>query len=1189
MTTCPSCGTENKTGAKFCGGCGLSLALPCSACGAINDSGMRFCTECGGSLASVVTSPSLPPSGVAASPSTSSAAERRLVSVLFADLVGFTTLSESRDSEEVRELLSRYFDICRRLIELYGGTVEKFIGDAVMAVWGTPVATEDDAERAVRAALDLVASVSDLGNEVGAPELKARAGVLTGEAAVTIGATGEGMVAGDLVNTASRIQSVAPPGQVYVGEVTHRATEAGIVYEAAGEHELKGKSEPVELWRPLRVVAGVRGSLKSSGLEAPFVGRDREMRLVKELFHSSADEGKAHLASVIGIAGIGKSRLVWEFYKYFDGVTQQINYHRGRCLAYGEGVTYWALAEMVKMRARIAEDEEHGSAVAKLRATLEEYVLDADERKWLEPRLAQLIGLEERVATDREDLFAAWRLFFERLAEAYPTILIFEDMQWADPSLLDFVEYLLEWSRNHPLFILTLARPELLERRPTWGAGKRSFTSLYLEPLGPGPMHELIAGLVPGLPAEIETRILDRAEGVPLYAVETIRMLLDRGLLMREGPVYVPTGPIDSLEVPETLQALIAARLDGLTGEERQVVQDGAVLGKTFFKEGVSRVSGMPLGEVESALASLVRKEVLSLQADTRSPDHGQYGFLQDLVKKVAYDTISKRERKAKHLAAAAFIEEAWGGEDSEIVEVLASHLLQAYEAAPDAEDGGGISARACALLVRAGDRAAALAAATEARHFYLQALELTDQPLQRADLLERAGRMAWRSREGDAEHLLQEALRAFEEQGQMHAAARVSAALAYIESESGQLAEAVARMEAAFAVLSADEPDGDVAALAAQLGRLSMLQGQLERAGERVDFALGVAEALDLPEVFSEALNTRGGILRSLGRHREGGLLLEHALAVALDHDLHEAALRAYWNLMVLESSRERWAEVSRLIQSGLELARRAGIRHYESEFLAATVEPLVELGRWDEAATHAEEAAKLQIEGESVWDLNVHANMAPVNAWRGDLPAAHEHLGRLEPFITSDALEMRITVAHVRAVLLNAEGDHIEAYRVAAAALDEGAEALGGAMNGNVRMAIVQALDAAFAIGDVAAVEALLERFEHVPPGHSTPSVRAHGARASARLAALRGESTGVDEGFTAAAGLFGELPAPYWFAVTMAEHGEWLATQGRVGEAEPLLAEAHEIFERLGAAPWLERTDRLRGRVEVTALGS
>src|SRR6266705_276199 len=358
MTLCPSCGASNREGRKFCAECGSAFSAACQACGAANQPEERFCGECGAPLSPGAMAGVAPAAPVHEAP----AAERRLVSVLFADLVGFTTLSESRDAEEVRELLSRYFDTCSRLIDVYGGQVEKFIGDAVMAVWGAPTATEDDAERAVRAALDLVTAVSALGDEVGAPELRARAGVLTGEAAVTLGAEGQGMVAGDLVNTASRVQSVAEPGSVYVGESTRRATEQTIVYEEAGSFELKGKEGLTPLWRAQRVVSGLRGSLKSQGLEAPFVGRDRELRQIKDLFHGCADEQKAHLVSVTGIAGIGKSRLAWEFYKYFDGIAETVYWHRGRCLSYGEGVTYWALADMVRMRCRIAEDESAESA-----------------------------------------------------------------------------------------------------------------------------------------------------------------------------------------------------------------------------------------------------------------------------------------------------------------------------------------------------------------------------------------------------------------------------------------------------------------------------------------------------------------------------------------------------------------------------------------------------------------------------------------------------------------------------------------------------------------------------------------------------------------------------------------------------------------------------------------------------------
>jgi len=578
---------------------------------------VKFCGECGNALTAGNGQQTSNVEPDLQAPTS----ERRLVSVLFADLVGFTTLSEARDPEEVRELLTRYFDTCRTLIERYGGTVEKFIGDAVMAVWGTPVAREDDAERAVRAALDLTSAVSALGQEVGAPDLRARAGVLTGEAAVTVGAQGQGMVAGDLVNTASRIQSSATPGQVHVGAATKRASDAAIAYEDAGTFDLKGKAEPVPLWRAIRVLGGVRGAQKSTGLEAPFLERERELRLVKELFHVCADECRAHLVSILGVAGIGKSRLSWEFFKYIDGVATDVRWHQGRCLPYGEGVSFWALAEMVRTRCAILEGEEQASALSKLRQALGESVPDPEERKWIEPRIAHLLGLEEGPAWDRENLFSAWRLFYERLAEAMPTILVFEDMQWADPSLLDFIEYLLEWSKNHAIFVLVLARPELMDRRPSWGAGMRNATSMYLEPLGPGTMDRLLSELVPGLPDDGRAKVLERAEGVPLYAVETVRMLLDRGLLVQEGSSYRPTGDIDSLEVPETLHALIAARLDGLMAEERRLVQDAAVLGKTFTIPGLVALSGKSHEEIEILLSALVRKEVLSLQADPFSPE----------------------------------------------------------------------------------------------------------------------------------------------------------------------------------------------------------------------------------------------------------------------------------------------------------------------------------------------------------------------------------------------------------------------------------------------------------------------------------------------------------------------------------------------------------------------------------------
>ncbi len=357
---CSSCGTANEAGQKFCGECGARLVAGCPACGTPNPPGRKFCGECGAGL--VEAADATGATGVAASggagaslPGAESGpvAERRLVSVLFADLVGFTTLAEGRDPEETRDLLTRYFDLARDVIERYGGTVEKFIGDAVMAVWGAPVAREDDAERAVRAGLELVGAVGSLG-----PGIQARAGILTGEAAVTLGATNQGMVAGDLVNTASRLQGAATPGAVLVGETTQRAASRAIAFEPAGEQHLKGKTAPIPAWVALRVVAEVGGRNRSEALEAPFVGRDDELRLLKDLFHATSREQRARLVSVIGPAGIGKTRLAWEFLKYIDGLVETVWWHDGRSPAYGDGISFWALGEMVRERAGLLETDD---------------------------------------------------------------------------------------------------------------------------------------------------------------------------------------------------------------------------------------------------------------------------------------------------------------------------------------------------------------------------------------------------------------------------------------------------------------------------------------------------------------------------------------------------------------------------------------------------------------------------------------------------------------------------------------------------------------------------------------------------------------------------------------------------------------------------------------------------------------
>src|SRR5450759_1740756 len=452
---CANCGTENEAGRKFCKECAAPLALVCSSCGAANSTDAKFCGDCAAPLlagASLSASAAARPGllNTSAAPVT----ERRLVSILFADLVGFTTLAEGRDAEDTRELLAAYFETARGVIERYGGTVEKFIGDAVMAVWGAPTAHEDDAERAVRAALELVDAVAGLRGRTGVADLAARAGVLTGEAAVTLGAQGQGLVAGDLVNTAARLQGVAAPGTVLVGEATEQATRDAIAFEPACEHVVKGKAVPVAAWRAMRIVAGRRGVGRADRLEAPFVGRATELRVLKDALAATGAERRARSVAITGQAGIGKGRLAWELEKYVDGLVEPVYLHRGRSPAYGEGIAYWALGEMVRSRAGLLETDSPGAAAAKLSATVEAYVVDPEDRRWIEPHLRVLLGLEGPSGGDRNEQFGAWRRFFEAVAARGTTVLVFEDLQWADDGLLDFIDSLFEWARSQPILVI---------------------------------------------------------------------------------------------------------------------------------------------------------------------------------------------------------------------------------------------------------------------------------------------------------------------------------------------------------------------------------------------------------------------------------------------------------------------------------------------------------------------------------------------------------------------------------------------------------------------------------------------------------------------------------------------------------------------------------------------------------------
>jgi predicted ATPase len=1073
----------------------------------------------------------------------------------------------------VRDLQTRYFDTARTVIGRYGGTIEKFIGDAVMAVWGAPVTREDDPERAVRAALELVDAVTALGAAAGHAELRLRTGVLTGEAAVTIGAEDQGMVTGDLVNTASRIQAAAAPGTVLVGDSTHRATEAAIAYKPAGAHQLKGKTEPVSLWQALRVIANRGGEGRSAGLEAPFVGRDRELRLVKELFHETADDGTARLLSIVGAAGMGKSRLAWEFEKYIDGLVETVYWHRGRCLAYGEGVAYWALADMVRMRARITEDEPAETAVPKLAEAIAEAVSDPEERAFVAPRLQHLLGLTERVAPDREDLFSAWRLFVERMAERGPVVMVFEDIHWADAALLEFVEALLDRSRSHPIFVLTLARTDLFERHPGFGTRLRSFTSATLDPLGADAIHELLRGLVPGIDAEAVARISERAEGVPFYAVETVRMLLDRGLLEPGEAGYRVTGDLAALQVPETLQTLIAARLDSLDPAERALLQDASVLGKTFSARGLAALASTGDDALRAILDELVRKELVYLDSDPFSPERGQYGFLQALVQRVAYDTLSRRDRKAKHLAAADYLAEAAGVEPDEIAEVIAAHYLDAYRADADADDATAIRDDARAWLERAAERATSLAAAEEAQRAFEAAADLADAPAERAGLLERAGGMARMGNHiADAERLFTEARSLYTDARDVQGAARAAAGLAHSLQSSGRTEEAIRLAEDAYAVLGTDDPGTDEARLAAELARLHYFLGDLETALERVEVAITVAERSRDMALLASALNTKS-LAYAVDRPHESYVLVRGALEIALDHDLVFEALRAYNNLLMQLDTLDRNEEVAPLLDEALSLARRRGDRQWMDMHTSTAITEYVKIGRWSDAVGLAGELASDTL---GIAAVGAFTDLADLAWQQGDAGGAQRWLERVATASgDSGDRQWRQTLEALSRTRYCTEGRLQDALTMSEVEVLEQLE------NREQDLFVAQGVRAAASLAplveDTSAAERMLAAVELEYGDEAPRSVRSQTMRLGGVLASLRGEHDEAAERLgiaLAAARSLGFVP---WVAEILVDYAASLVADDRAAEAQPLVDEARTIAEELG---WKRLLDRIEG---------
>ncbi len=1104
-----------------------------------------------------------------------------MCSVLFCDLVGFTPLSESRDPEAVRELLSRYFEVARTVIGRYGGVVEKFIGDAVMAVWGAPVAAEGDAERAVRAGLDLVAAVSELGQRAGVAEMAARCGVVTGEVAVTVGAGGEGM-AGDTVNTAARVQTAAGPGSVLVDAATRRLAGDGVGFADEGEHALKGKAEPQHLWRATRVLADVGGSQRVDGLEAPLIGRDAELRTVKELFHAAEERRVPRLVLVSGPAGVGKSRLGWEFEKYTDGLAEQVWWHRGRCLSYGEGVAFWALAEIVRQRLSIAEEDPAQVAAGKLAAGLDRFVPEPGERAYIGARLGRLLGVTAAADSGgplaREELFAGWRLFFERLAADGPVVVLVEDAQYADAGLLDFLDYLIDWARDLPIFVLVFVRPELGQVRPRFGAGRNRIT-LTLDPLDAASMDTLVDALVPGMPPAARAAVTAQAQGIPLFAVETVRSLIDRDIVQPIEGVYRLVGDVGALAVPDSLHALLAARLDALAPEARRLVADAAVLGTTFPAEALIAVSGLDEPAVRAALAELVRREVLTVSADPLSPEKGSYGFAQNMLRQVAYDTLSRRDRKSRHLAVAAHLRAAFAGDGEEVADVIARHYLDALEAVPDDNDNDKIRGQAVAALVRAAERAERTGAPARALTSYASAAGLRTADDDATANGEPTTGTLW-ERAAQAALTNADWVRAVEYAGRgsdyhlghdhTRAGARAQATAGHALSAWGRYAEARKQLTAAVEVLRA-EADADTVRALGQLAALEVFAGSPDADRLTLEaLILGQAVGVGTGELV-DLFVARGIYLSSAERHPEAVAYLREAALLASQAGDNMRLGRALLNLSdaLAATDAAAAAEAARAAAGHL---RRAGARDYLGWAIGNLAQAQLAAGDWD--AAEAELAQAVDSDG-----LADHEHLACYRGWlsalRGDAAGAQAILATMPNLRASDDPQDKAMIDVVAAFTAAGRRQPQDALREARNALTHASAV--GISSEPLRWAWPLAARSAHDLDDSATTGKLLALLDDCPPGHLAPVLRAERDLVRARLAASDGGRAAA-EPFAAAVRSLREHGTPYHLAHGLLDYAEHVIRMGDAEAAEVTIGEARAIADRLRCQPLLDRAARL-----------
>jgi class 3 adenylate cyclase/tetratricopeptide (TPR) repeat protein len=1096
--------------------------IVCVACGAGNAETAKFCSQCGAALAAAPAA---------------RREERKLVTVVFADMVGSTERAERLDPEDVRALLAPYHARLRHELERHGGTVEKFIGDAVVAVFGAPVAHEDDPERAVRAALAIQEAIAEMNHADPDLALEVRIGVNTGEALVALDARpdlGEGIVSGDVVNTGARLQSAAPPGGILVGELAYRATQRVIEYEAHDPVSAKGKAEPLLVWRAV----GRRASfgIDLADARTPLVGRDDECDVLASALARVRTRSEPELVTLVGVPGIGKSRLVRELFRAADEDPELIVWRQGRSLPYGEGSALWALAEIVKAQAGILETDGAESAVEKVEASVHDLVPDEAEGPWVARHVRTLVGIQQASAREAnlDESFAAWRRFLEALAERQPVVLVFEDLHWADDALLDFVDSLPDRVSGVPLLVVGSARPELLERRPGWGGGKRNATTLSLAPLSDEDTARLLSALLgtPVLPADQQAALLQRAEGNPLFAEEYARMVAE--------------GTDPATGAPETLQGVVAARIDALPDAEKELLQVSAALGKVFWTDALATLSGASPWELDERLHSLERKEFVRREHRSAVAGSKQYAFVHALVRDGAYGQLSRPARAEIHRRVADWIETLPANRADDRSEILAHHLLAAIEYAraaglPDAD----LVPRAVGALREAGDRAWRIGTRHAALDAYSRVRELDPSAAEDPYFLLSVGlAKSVGAFTGEGNEELERAAAALAESDPA-AAAQATVTRGEFEWQRGD-------QEAAFAYfdrardLAEDVPISyEKQYVVNQVARFLALAGRYEEALPVVEQAIEMAEELGEDELLGDALNTRG-VCRSAEGDPRWLEDTERSVELAVRTNSWRAS-RAYNNL-------------------GSGLVSMGNLRRGE--------EVLREALSFDERV------------GASTWKRWPRSNLAALLYLRG---AWDESLALVDTELAGEPHYMQVTVWGIRAAVRTARGDTAGAAKDAASAL-EAARAIRDPQM--LQPAIVVAAQVAHRRGDPRAAYALSAELGTFDPGLGDSVVEAALlADALGRpfdIASPEGHlartpwleaAKAISEGdFVKSAEILASTGARTPEAAVRLRAAHAAAADGRIAEAAQQLVLALAFYREVGASAYVREAEQL-----------